>query len=283
MISIHKTAFLTAHLRKLRNKGLTIGFVPTMGALHNAHIDLVNHSATVCNITVCSIFVNPTQFNDPSDYNKYPVTLESDIRMLATSKTTILFTPPVSEIYTEGTSSLEHYDLGYLETLLEGEFRPGHFQGVCQVMARLLKLVTPDHLFMGQKDFQQCMVVQLLLHLIGLDKTTNFHIAPTVRESDGLAMSSRNLRLNEAERKKAVVVSQALNFAKENVSAGELTRLEIEATSMLISSGFKVDYFEIAKAENLELINEWDGKSKLVALTAAFLNQVRLIDNMLLN
>ena len=254
-----------------------------MGALHEGHLSLINSSRQVADITVCSIFVNPAQFNDPKDYEKYPITLEKDQDFLERAHADILFLPTVKEIYPQGTKDLEHYDLGYLENILEGQFRPGHFQGVCQVMARLLRLVTPHHLFMGQKDFQQCMVVQLLLHLIGLDKLTKFHIAPTVRESDGLAMSSRNLRLNESERKKAVAVSQALKFAKENISAGDLTRLEIEASSMLISSGFKVDYFEIANAENLELVNEWDGKTKLVALTAAFLNQVRLIDNMLLN
>jgi len=283
MYIIRQASELQQKLDSYRKKNNTIGFAPTMGALHEGHLSLINTSKQKADITVCSIFVNPVQFNDPKDYEKYPVTLEKDLAFLKDAHTDIVFLPGVNEIYPHGTKDLEHYELGYLENILEGQYRPGHFQGVCQVMARLLKLVTPDHLFMGQKDFQQCMVVQLLLHLIGLDKTTNFHIAPTVRESDGLAMSSRNLRLNEAERKKAVVVSQALNFAKENVSAGELTRLEIEATSMLISSGFKVDYFEIAKAENLELINEWDGKSKLVALTAAFLNQVRLIDNMLLN
>jgi pantoate--beta-alanine ligase len=281
MISIHKTAFLTAHLRKLRNKGLTIGFVPTMGALHNAHIDLVNHSATVCNITVCSIFVNPTQFNDPSDYNKYPVTLESDIRMLAASKATILFAPPVSEIYTEGTSSLEHYDLGYLETLLEGEFRPGHFQGVCQVMSRLLKIVEPDVLFMGQKDYQQCMVIKKLLSQLNPD--IRLETCPTIREKDGLAMSSRNMRLNNEQRTKAPLIYQVLKEIKGNLMPGDLSHLKQEAVKRLTNGGFRVEYVEIADAGNLHPYNEWNGYTPLVGLVAAFLGDVRLIDNMLLN
>ena len=281
MISIHKTAFLTAHLRKLRNKGLTIGFVPTMGALHNAHIDLVNHSATVCNITVCSIFVNPTQFNDPSDYNKYPVTLESDIRMLAASKATILFAPPVSEIYTEGTSSLEHYDLGYLETLLEGEFRPGHFQGVCQVMSRLLKIVDPDVLFMGQKDYQQCMVIKKLLAQLNQD--IRLETCPTIREKDGLAMSSRNMRLNNEQRTKAPLIYQVLKEIKGNLMPGDLSHLKQEAVKRLTNGGFRVEYVEIADAGNLHPYNEWNGYTPLVGLVAAFLGDVRLIDNMLLN
>jgi len=281
MISIHKTAFLTAHLRKLRNKGLTIGFVPTMGALHNAHIDLVNHSATVCNITVCSIFVNPTQFNDPSDYNKYPVTLESDIRMLAALKATILFAPPVSEIYTEGTSSLEHYDLGYLETLLEGEFRPGHFQGVCQVMSRLLKTVDPDVLFMGQKDYQQCMVIKKLLTQLNQD--IRLETCPTIREKDGLAMSSRNMRLNNEQRTKAPLIYQVLKEIKGNLMPGNLSHLKQEAVKRLTNGGFRVEYVEIADAGNLHPYNEWNGYTPLVGLVAAFLGDVRLIDNMLLN
>jgi pantoate--beta-alanine ligase len=140
----------------------------------------------------------------------------------------------------------------------------------------------PDLLFMGQKDYQQCMVIQKLLQLIHLDPIISLQVCATVRESDGLAMSSRNLRLNEQERKKAVFISQALAFAKK-VKPGDLTRLELEVTSMLSGNGFKVDYFEVANAQTLELVNDWDGKIKLVALTAAFLNQVRLIDNMLLN
>ncbi len=280
---IKEAGELREYLNLFKRKEKKIGFVPTMGALHQGHLSLIGESRDNTDVTICSIFVNPAQFNDQRDYEKYPNTIDKDLVFLQDAKTDLVFIPSVMEIYPSGTANLERYDLGYLETILEGQYRPGHFQGVCQVMSRLLKTVLPDDLFMGQKDYQQCMVIGQLIKLMKLDHTIRFHVCPTVREADGLAMSSRNLRLNEKERKKAVFISQALEFTKREIETGDLTRLEIEAAAMLSGNGFKVDYFEIAKAENLELINEWDGNTKLVALTAAFLNQVRLIDNMLLN
>lgn len=281
MIIIRKAYLITEYLRKQRSNGRIIGFVPTMGALHDAHIRLTNHSASVCDITICSIFVNPTQFNDPSDYNKYPITLESDIRMLAASNTTVLFVPPVTEIYTEGTTSLEQHDLGYLETLLEGEFRPGHFQGVSQVMSRLLKTVEPDYLFMGQKDYQQCMVIKKLLS--HLNQKITLITYPTVREKDGLAMSSRNTRLNDEQRAKAPLIYQTLLEIKSRLTPGNLNHIKHEAVDRLTNGGFRVEYVEIADAGNLHPYDEWNGHTPLVALVAAFLGEVRLIDNMLLN
>lgn len=281
MIIIHKAQFLTDYLGKQKNRGFTVGFVPTMGALHDAHISLVNQSAAVCDITVCSIFVNPTQFNDPSDYDKYPVTLENDIRLLSGSGASVLYAPTVNEVYPNGTTSLEQYDLGYLETLLEGEFRPGHFQGVCQVMSRLLGTVMPDKLFMGQKDYQQCMVIK---KLIGhLKQNTILVTCPTLREQDGLAMSSRNMRLSEDQRKQAPLIYQVLTSIKSQLVPGNLSHLKQEAASRLNNGGFRVEYVEIADAATLHPYNEWDGRSTLVALVAAFLGDVRLIDNMLLN
>lgn len=281
MIIIHQPAFLTDHLQKQRNKGLSIGFVPTMGALHDAHIDLVNQCAASCDITVCSVFVNPTQFNDVSDFNKYPNTIEADVCRLAMSKAGILFAPPLSAMYPGGITQLEHYDLGYLETLLEGEFRPGHFQGVCQVMSRLLKLVQPDVLFMGQKDYQQCMVIKRLLSLMDLDTTLITH--PTVREKDGLAMSSRNMRLSEAQREQAPLIYQTLLEIKNKLAPGNLSTLKNNAATRLNNGGFRVEYVEIADAGNLHPYDEWNGTTPLVALIAAFLGEVRLIDNMVLN
>lgn len=281
MIIIHRPIFLADYLQKQRDKGLSIGFVPTMGALHSAHIDLVNHSARTCDITVCSIFINPTQFNDPSDYNKYPHTFEADTKKLAQSPATVLFAPPVNEVYPYGTSSLEHYDLGYLETLLEGEFRRGHFQGVCQVMSRLLTFVKPDSLFMGQKDYQQCLVIKRLLTLMQIN--TSLFTISTVREKDGLAMSSRNTRLTEGQRATAPLIFQTLLEIKSNLVPGDLNKLKHRATKRLNNAGFRVEYVEIAEAGNLHPYDEWDGTTPLVALVAAFLGEVRLIDNMLLN
>ncbi|MBS1600518.1 MAG: pantoate--beta-alanine ligase [Bacteroidetes bacterium] len=279
---------LFKHVHELKNyiaserlAGRKIGFVPTMGALHQGHLALIETCRENGNLSICSIFVNPTQFNDPKDFQKYPVTIEKDIYLLEKKGTDILFLPSKEEIYPGGTTGLRHYELGFLETILEGKFRPGHFQGVCQVMDQLLRIVEPDHLYMGQKDYQQCMVVKKLLQIIGLK--TVFHACPTVRESDGLAMSSRNTRLNESERINAVTIFKTLSYLKKNIRQGDLSGLLNNAKNLLIEKDFKVDYVEIADAETLETVNEWNGKQNVVALIAAFLHEVRLIDNMLLH
>src|ERR1700737_4918300 len=162
MILFKRAGDLTRWLKEQHSRGKSIGFVPTLGALHPGHISLIDISKKSTGITVCSIFINPTQFNDPKDFEKYPITIEKDIYLLEKAGTDALFLPEVDDVYPGGTKELEKYELGGLETLLEGKYRPGHFQGVCQVMRRLLDLVAPDDLFMGQKDYQQCMVVRRL-------------------------------------------------------------------------------------------------------------------------
>lgn len=283
MILFKKTGDLHKWLDGQRKKRKKIGFVPTMGALHKGHISLIERSSKSNQVTVCSIFVNPTQFNDPKDYEKYPVTIEKDIELLENAGCDVIFMPSVTEMYPEGLDLTMHYDLGYLETILEGKFRPGHFQGVCVVVHKLLEKVLPDNLYLGQKDYQQCMVITKLVDLIGLKNEITINICPTLREPDGLAMSSRNIRLKEDERKKAVAIFQSLLFIRDNLKKGDLSVLKHEANSLLTKNGFKTDYIEIAGANDLSLVNEWDGKIKLVAVAAAFLNEVRLIDNMLLN
>ncbi len=267
----------------LKDKAALTGFVPTMGALHSGHISLINASRQANAYTVCSIFVNPVQFNDPKDYDKYPITIEKDILMLEQAGCDILFLPSVHEIYPQGTQLEKKYNLGYLETVLEGKYRPGHFQGVCMVIDRLLSIVNCSNLYIGQKDYQQCMVIKKLVELKNLQLSVNVNICATLREKDGLAMSSRNMRLNEDERKKAVTIYQVLEYLKKNYTAENLKQLKSNAEEMLKENGFKPDYVEIADAENLSAISEWDGKAKIVALVAAFLNEVRLIDNMVLN
>ena len=277
MILFRRAGDLAAWLAKERKGGKTIGFVPTMGALHAGHISLIDISKRSVGVTVCSIFVNPTQFNDPKDFQKYPITLEKDIYLLETAGTDALFLPEVSDVYPDGTKGLETYDLGRLESLLEGKYRPGHFQGVCQVMRRLLDLVRPDDLFMGQKDYQQCMVVQRLLVITGM--STRLHPCPIIRETDGLAMSSRNLRLSPADREKAPAIFRALTLIKDGlgtaVKARSVDSLMAGARAILEENGFRVDYIELADAVTLEA-----GDS--VVLAAAFLGEIRLIDNMLL-
>jgi pantoate--beta-alanine ligase len=280
MIIFKKAADLQVFLE---DKQAITGFVPTMGALHKGHISLISTSTEANACTVCSIFVNPVQFNDPKDYEKYPVTIEKDILMLEQAGCNVLFLPSVNEIYPQGVEQLKKYELGYLETVLEGKYRPGHFQGVCMVMDRLLEIVSCSNLYLGQKDYQQCMVITKLVELKGLLSSLNVNICPTLREKDGLAMSSRNMRLNEVERKKAVIIYEALEYLKRNCAPGNPDNLKLTAEKMLLENGFKPDYIEIADAENLSEIKNWNGKTKIVALIAAFLNEVRLIDNMVLN
>ena len=258
-----------------------IGFVPTMGALHAGHISLVEAAKKENEFVIASIFVNPTQFNDPEDFKKYPITLDKDIKMFEAAGCDAVFIPVINDIYPNGTGNLKHYDLGFLETVLEGKFRPGHFQGVCQVVHRLLEIVLPDNLYLGQKDYQQCMVIKRMIEIIGLDIKIN--ICPTLREEDGLAMSSRNMRLNEEERKTATTISAALRYIKENIKSGDISAVKHESQQMLLKKRFKIDYVEIADANTLELLDDWDGKRKIVALAAAFLGNVRLIDNMVIN
>ena len=283
MVIFKRAADLTGYLEKQRTAGQKIGFVPTLGALHQGHISLITISKKTTSLTVCSIFVNPTQFNDPKDFQKYPITIEKDIVLLEKAGTDILFLPEVSEMYPGGTKGLEHYDLGTLESLLEGEFRPGHFQGVAQVMQRLLTIVRPDDLFMGSKDYQQCMVVQRLLNIMGLP--TILHRCPILREPDGLAMSSRNVRLDPDQRTRATAIYQALQAIRDawlaTARTGQIPPIEplvAKAVAILEAAGFRIDYIAIADGDTL-LPARPDSKTT-VALIAAFMGEVRLIDNM---
>ena len=280
MILFKKAADITAWLLKSKTAGKKIGFIPTMGALHPGHISLIKASKKAGSISVCSIFVNPAQFNDAKDFDNYPSTIEKDIDALEKAGCDILFLPSVSEMYPAGMGNAKTYDLGYLETVLEGEYRPGHFQGVCLVVHRLLNIIPADDLYLGQKDYQQCMDIKKLVELENIN--TTIHICPTLRETSGLAMSSRNMRLTEESQKQALKIYETLSYLKNNSKPGNLTALKQTAIDNLTNAGFKVDYIEIADAGNLDIINHWDGNSKLVAVAAAFLGEVRLIDNMLL-
>lgn len=278
MIIFRHAADLRIYLQEIRFQHPVIGFVPTMGALHQGHISLIDRSKKSSNFTVSSIFINPTQFNDQQDFIKYPVTLDKDIAQLEIAGCDVLFLPQISDIYPNGTAALEQYALGRLEKLLEGHHRPGHFQGVCQVVNRLLDAVQPDILFLGQKDYQQCMVIAKMLELTG--KQVALQKAPTLRETDGLAMSSRNMRLDPVARKNATAIYHALQFIQSGIQAGQTAPLIQSATEQLISAGFdNVDYVSIADADTLEPIEVWDGVTPCVALIAAFIGGVRLIDN----
>lgn len=276
-----KIADIQAYLQAQKDKGLRIGFVPTMGALHQGHISLVKACKAACDIAVVSIFVNPTQFNDKNDLEKYPRTIEKDMTALIGADCDVLFYPDAEEIYPAGEIT-RIYDLQSLENLFEGAYRPGHFQGVCQVVDKLFTIVRPHAVFFGQKDYQQCMVIKRLIEITPSFSAIEMTIVPTMREPDGLAMSSRNVRLSEEEKQVAPTIYQTLLFLKQALEVGPLTQLIEAATLKLNEKGFTTDYVGIADAYTLEPVEQWDGQKPLVALIAAFLGQVRLIDNLVI-
>ena len=279
MILLKQVEKINDFVGNLKKEGKTVGFVPTMGALHNGHISLIKKSKSENSVTICSIYVNPTQFNNKTDLQKYPVTIESDIDQLEKAECDILFLPSTNEMYKDGQVN-EYYNLGYLENILEGKFRPGHFQGVCVIVDKLLKAIEPTALYLGKKDYQQCMVINKMI----TDKKYNvvLKICDTIREQDGLAMSSRNLRLNVTERTDALKIFETLKKIKLKITTKNIEEIKANAKNYLTENGYKVDYIEIADADTLEIAKSWDGNKKLVALVAAYLNEVRLIDNIIL-
>ena len=280
MILVKTIPELQKSLKNIRSSGGMIGFVPTMGALHAGHLSLIEESRKQTHFTVCSIFVNPTQFNNSADFDKYPVTLEKDVNMLEEAGCHLLFMPATVEMYPPGDPVI-HYDLGFIETILEGAYRPGHFQGVCRIVDKLLQAVEPHILFLGQKDYQQCMVIHTMMKSSG--HKALLQVCETVREPQGLAMSSRNMRLNNSEKSEALHIIKTLKSLQNDLSPGSLLALKENARKHLEQNGFKVDYVSIADAGSLEEVAVWDGQQPLVALIAAHLNEVRLIDNMILN
>ncbi|MDB5005770.1 MAG: pantoate--beta-alanine ligase [Mucilaginibacter sp.] len=255
----------------------TIGFVPTMGALHQGHLSLIELSQQYSDEIVCSIFVNPSQFNDPADLEKYPRTIAADINLLEQVNCDVLFNPPVSEIY-DGNEHW-HLNLGELENLLEGKFRPGHYQGVTQVVYKLFNIVKPDTAFFGQKDYQQFLVISKMVELLNMP--VKLVMCPIKRDSDGLAMSSRNIHLTQTDRQHALVLSKTLNWVKDNFEKDNISRLKKEAELMISAEpDVELDYFEIADGDTLHPAD--DTSIKTVALVAAKVGATRLIDNVML-
>lgn len=265
-----------------QQKGKTVGFVPTMGALHNGHRSLIEKAKENTGIVVCSIFVNPTQFNDKSDFEKYPVTTDADVAILTDAGCDVLFLPDVAEMYPDGLDKGTIYDFGYLETVLEGAMRPGHFKGVGQIVSHLLNIVQPDKLFMGQKDYQQCMVIKDLLRQMGKADRIELVICPTRREADGLAMSSRNRRLSEPQRVLSGVLYQCLISIQTKKNADDFGLVRKECTDLLKAKGIEPEYVALADARDLKLLDNYDAHVPMVALIAAKVGNVRLIDNLIL-
>jgi len=280
MLLFKKVADLQKYIQGERSKGKIIGFVPTMGALHQGHLSLIKKSKSQADITVCSIFVNPTQFNEKGDLDKYPRTIGADIELLTSVETNVLFLPEVNEVYPPGLDTTLKLDFGALATVMEGAFRPGHFDGMAQVVWRLLNIVEPDQLFMGQKDFQQLTIVREMLRQ--MQSEIELIMCPIVREEDGLAMSSRNVRLPEAHRKAAVVLSRTLGAAKNQINEMSPSELRSWGMEQLQLPDFKPEYFEIVDGISLQPINSFDDSEFCVACVAVWVGEVRLIDNMVL-
>lgn len=281
MLLFKRVSDFQKYLNSLKSKGLQIGFAPTMGALHRGHISLVDRSRNECDITVVSIFVNPTQFNNTDDLTKYPRTPEKDIEMLAESGCDILFMPDASEIYPDGTTPSVKFNFGKLDRILEGVFRPGHFEGMAQVVHRLLEIVNPDCLYMGQKDFQQAAIVGKMLEL--MKSKTQLISCAIQREDDGLAMSSRNVRLTPEDRSKATLIYKVLQEALDMLGEHNPSEIQRFALSKLKTEPhFKIEYFEIIDGRTLLPIQLFEDTDYAVAVAAVWVGDVRLIDNMIL-
>lgn len=258
----------------------TIGFVPTMGALHQGHISLINESKKVCDITVCSIFVNPTQFNNANDLTRYPRTPEVDRQLLEQAGCDVLYMPDVKDIYP--TTDTRQFNFGYIDTILEAEHRPGHYNGVGQVVSILLAGIEPNKAFFGSKDYQQVMIVRTLVKQLKLP--VEIISCPILREDDGLAMSSRNMLLIPEERKIASLVPKMMEGARDiakqiGVSAAKLYILnEVAQVSIM-----KLDYYEVCDTETLEPLTALKPNQQAISLIAVFVGNIRLIDNWMIN
>ncbi|MBX3164376.1 MAG: pantoate--beta-alanine ligase [Bacteroidetes bacterium] len=278
MLIFTQIADIRRFIAQQKDQNKSIGFVPTMGALHKGHISLTETSKKNCNITVCSIFVNPTQFNDKKDLERYPRTPEKDTELLEKNGCDVLFLPSVHEMYPNGTEK-ELFDFGNLDKILEGHFRAGHFSGVAQVVKRLFEIVTPDKAFFGSKDYQQVMIVKALVKQ--MHAPIEIVACPILRETDGLAMSSRNVLLSEEERKISSVIPKLMQEAKtiilqKGIEAGK-TFIENETSKQPL---MKLDYFEVCHADTLQIISNLNESKNRIALIACFVGRIRLIDNL---
>jgi pantoate--beta-alanine ligase len=281
MIIVKSKKELGILIEKHHALGKVVGFVPTMGALHEGHISLIEISRQNSDITVSSVFVNPTQFNDKADLDRYPRMPEKDALMLEKACCDILFLPEVSEVYPERDTRV--FDFGHLDKILEGAHRPGHFNGVAQVVSRLFDIVKPDKAFFGSKDYQQVLIIKELTKKLNLK--TEIIACPTLRESDGLAMSSRNMLLSPTERKAASLIPSLMQAAKALKEKGkpvdhikEFVRVKLAEDPI-----YKLDYYEVCEPSTLLPLNSLTTNVKSISLIACFVGKIRLIDNLALD
>lgn len=276
-MKVYKTvAGLQRHINELKQKGAQIGFVPTMGALHDGHLSLVKRCLNENNICVVSIFVNPTQFNNKTDLEKYPRNLERDINLLKSVGCNVVFAPSVKQIYPK--VDKRQFDFGPLDKVMEGTYRPGHFNGVAQVVSRLFDIVAPKKAYFGEKDFQQLAIIR--------EMVKQYHIpveiigCPIVREKDGMALSSRNERLSADERKRAAKISQTLfksvEMAKSH-SVDEVKKWVIDTINE--EAILEVEYYEIVNSLTMQSVNSWNDCDNITGCITVYCGEVRLIDN----
>ena len=276
---INKTSDLQAIIEQLKNDGKSIGLVPTMGALHKGHLSLVKNSISNNDITVVSIFVNPTQFNNPNDLASYPRTVEKDLELLQTVGCDVVFAPEADDIYSKSeTDSRFEFDFEGLDKVMEGKFRPGHFNGVVQIVSKLFDLVRPDRAYFGEKDFQQLAIIRLMTRRYNLP--IEIVPCPIVREDSGLALSSRNSLLKDNEKQVAQHIYAVLNESRQFVPQTEVEELkQCVIAAIEQKPELKVEYFDIVDGHTLKSIGKWDESDYVVGCITVFCGNVRLIDN----
>lgn len=276
MTIIETVVLLQEELSKYRDTGKTIGFVPTMGALHEGHATLVKQCVRENDVTVVSVFVNPTQFNNPDDLRLYPRTPEEDWQLLESIGSDIVFAPTVEEMYPEPDS--RQFDFGELDKVMEGAFRPGHFNGVAQVVSKLFEIVQPHVAYFGEKDFQQLAIVKKMVQQLKLP--VKVMGVPTVREANGLALSSRNQRLSDEERENASAIYRILRESTSLMSQKSPNQISSWVKEAINNvTGLRVEYFAIADAYSLQPISNWKEADEVIGCTAVYCGDVRLIDN----
>jgi len=275
-----KVSDIQAYISECRKNNLFIGFVPTMGALHSGHASLVTLAKKQNDVVIVSIFVNPTQFNDKKDLDKYPRTLDADVHLLAPFGVDVIFAPTSTEVYPKGDTYDNVIDLGGLDTYMDGAFRPGHFTGVAQVVKRLLDIVTPDRLYMGQKDFQQFTIISYMIRTLKIP--TELVVCKIIREPNGLAMSSRNERLSRDTRDKAGIIFKTLQAVKKYRNKKTVEALEGYAMRRLSAPPFEPEYVKIVDGYTLTPLTDISSSTYAVVCVAVWADGVRLIDNIIL-
>ena len=268
---------LIDYVERQREMGKKIGFAPTMGALHQGHLSLYKAAKKENDEVISSIFVNPTQFNNPDDFQKYPKTLEKDIELLEKAGVDAVYVPNVEEMYPDGLNS-KKYDFDGLENEMEGKYRPGHFDGVGTIVEELFRQVQPHNAYFGEKDYQQLAIIKKMVEKTKLP--VKIHGVPTLREEDGLAMSSRNVRLTETQRKEATIIYETLTKVKKWFKVISMEEIKQKVTDIFRNSNFELEYFVIADEEMLKEANAIDQNKEYRAFIVAYADTVRLIDNM---